>query len=76
MTNNGSSFSNWLNLMLNYTKPYYEVVVLGTEAELIFNEMNSNYLTNFLLIYSEAENNAPLLENRLVEGKTLGLLEQ
>jgi len=49
---------------------------LGTEAELIFNEMNSNYLTNFLLIYSEAENNAPLLENRLVEGKTLGLLEQ
>src|SRR5690554_5305643 len=28
----GSNYSNWLDLMLNYTQPFYEVVVAGPNA--------------------------------------------
>jgi len=26
---NSSGYSNWFNLMLNYTSPFYEVAVIG-----------------------------------------------
>ncbi len=30
----GSGFSNWLDLMLNYTNPFYEVAIVGKDANL------------------------------------------
>lgn len=70
ITNNASYFSNWLDLMLNYTKPYYEVVIVGPDAKQKFNDFNKRYIPNALAIYSETENDAPLLANRFVKGET------
>ena len=67
----GSAFSNWLDLMLNYTQQFYEVAVIGEEANDIVTKINNRYIPNKIIIGSKTENNLPLLKNRLVENKTL-----
>ena len=59
-----SGFSNWLDLMLNYTNPFYEVAIVGTEAEEKISELNRSYLPNTLIAGSTQSSNMPLLENR------------
>lgn len=67
----GSSYSNWLDLMLNYTDPFYEVAIVGELVSEKVTELNKSYIPNKLIIGSKAENNKlPLLENRYVEDKT------
>ena len=68
--NNGSYFSNWLDLMLNYTNPYFEVVIVGKNAKLKLKELNKTYLPNILISYNQEESNLPLLKNRFIEGET------
>ena len=63
-------YTNWLDFMLNYTNPFYEVVITGKESKNKVTELNKNYLPNILISYSESDKNLPLLENRLVEGET------
>ena len=59
-----SGYSNWFDLMLNYTSPYYEVAIVGKDAKQKIAEMNTHYLPNKLLVGSTTENNLPLLANR------------
>ncbi|MCB4799299.1 thioredoxin domain-containing protein [Neotamlana laminarinivorans] len=66
-----SGYSNWLNLMLNYTHPYYEVALVGNEAHKQLTELNKNYLPNKLIAVSKYENSMPLLKNRFTPDKTL-----
>ena len=66
-----SGYSNWLDLMLNYANPYYEVAVVGKDAKQKITELNKTYLPNKLLIGSTSENNLPLLENRYNPNHTL-----
>lgn len=66
-----STFSNWLDLMLNYTNNYYEVAIVGSDVHEKIKALNSYYLPNKLIIGSTSENNLPLLQNRYVDGKTL-----
>ena len=66
-----STFSNWLDLMLNYTDNYYEVAIVGSKVDDKIKALNAYYLPNKLIIGSSTDNNLPLLKNRYVEGKTL-----
>jgi hypothetical protein len=66
-----SVFSNWFDLMLNYTNNYYEVAVVGSDVYAKIKALNTYYLPNKLIIGSTSENNLPLLQNRYVDGKTL-----
>ena len=66
-----STFSNWLDLMLNYTNNYYEVAIVGSEVEEKIKALNTYYLPNKLIIGSKTDNNLPLLKNRYIDGKTL-----
>jgi uncharacterized protein YyaL (SSP411 family) len=66
-----STFSNWLDLMLNYTHNYYEVAIVGTDVKTKIKELNTQYLPNKLIVGSKTDNNLPLLKNRYVAGKTL-----
>ncbi|MCB0463597.1 MAG: thioredoxin domain-containing protein [Flavobacteriaceae bacterium] len=66
-----STFSNWLDLMLNYTNNYYEVAIVGPDVHSKLKALNTYYLPNKLIIGSTSENNLPLLKNRFIEGKTL-----
>ncbi len=66
-----SSFSNWLDLMLNYTNDYYEVAIAGTEAFNKIQELNETYIPNKILAATEIENEMPLLLNRFNDDETM-----
>ncbi|MCO4821162.1 MAG: thioredoxin domain-containing protein [Flavobacteriaceae bacterium] len=65
-----SGFSNWLDLMLNYSNKYYEVAIVGAQAKEKIKTLNQTYIPNKLIIGSESDNDLPLLKNRYVEGET------
>ncbi|MFD2822194.1 thioredoxin domain-containing protein [Lacinutrix iliipiscaria] len=67
----GSGFSNWLDLMMNYTYSYYEVAISGKDVKQKLKELHQTYLPNILITGSDKESNQPLLQNRYVEDKTL-----
>lgn len=66
-----TAFSNWFDVMLNYTNPFYEVAIAGTEAKAKVSELNQHYVPNKLIAGSTSESNMPLLENRFNPEKTL-----
>ncbi|QTD36919.1 thioredoxin domain-containing protein [Polaribacter batillariae] len=66
-----SGFSNWLDLMMNFSNPYYEIAVVGEKAKDKIKELNKNYIPNKLIAGSLGESNMPLLENRYNSSKTL-----
>lgn len=67
----GSGYSNWLELMLNHTNPFYEVAIVGYDVFSKLSELNSYYLPNKIIAGSLREHTLPLLKNRYVENKTL-----
>jgi uncharacterized protein YyaL (SSP411 family) len=69
---NPPNYSNWLNLMTNFTKPFYQVVVAGNNAKLINKELINNYLPNILIAGTATKNDTlPLLAYKYNEDKTL-----
>lgn len=66
-----SSYSNWLNLMLNYSEKYYEIVIVGKKLLSKTKELNASYIPNKLVAGSTSESVAPLLTDRFIEDKTL-----
>ncbi len=66
-----SSCSNWLDLLLNYTNPYYELVIVGPEAKEVLTQLNTRYLPNKLIAASLSQTNQEIFEGRYLEGETL-----
>ncbi len=66
-----SGFTNWLSLLIDYQKPFYEIVVVGPDANDKLAEINATYLPNILTAASINSESSPLLEQRYIEGKTL-----
>ena len=71
MQDYASGYSNWLDLMLNYTNPYYEVAVVGANAKQKIAALNKTYIPNKLIAGSTSESNMPLLLNRYNPDATL-----
>ncbi|WP_299551849.1 thioredoxin domain-containing protein [Seonamhaeicola sp.] len=71
MQDYASGYSNWLDLMLNYTNPYYEVAIVGADARQKISELNRTYVPNKLIAGSISESDMPLLLNRYNPGNTL-----
>lgn len=67
----GYNHGNWLDLMLNFTSPFYEIAVVGKNAEEKIKELNNHYLPNCIITASKKESNLPLFKNRYVEDETL-----
>lgn len=67
----GSGYSNWLNLYSNLSTDFYEVAIVGKHAKSRIQELNQHYIPNKLIVGSTQPNNAPLLMNRFVPGRTL-----
>ncbi|MEM5565003.1 thioredoxin domain-containing protein [Psychroserpens sp. AS72] len=65
-----SAYSNWLSLYLNYSNPYYEVAISGTDALDKLNEVTNYYLPNILIAGSTTESSLPIMENRFIEDDT------
>lgn len=64
------NFGNWGVLLLNNTYPYFEVVVTGSNASSLINQLNRYNIPNMLLIGATEESKMPLLKNRYVENET------
>ncbi len=68
--NSPSSYSNWLQLMSNYTSPYFEVAIAGSEGLEKMQQLNTYYLPNILVAGTMSESTIPLLQNRFIEDGT------
>ncbi len=66
----GSAYSNWLDLLLNYTNPFYEVAIVGEDAFKKTQELNNYYLPNILIANSTKSSDLPLIKNRFIKDKT------
>ena len=65
-------YSNWLNLQLNFTQDFYEVVIMGPNARKIVKEVNSHYLPNIIIAGSVKQNdNLSLFKHRFKEEQDL-----
>ncbi len=71
MSSYGSGYANYANLMLKLIHPYYEVAVVGKDANDKCLEINKEYKPNKLLIGSFGESDLELLEGKYVEGTTM-----
>ena len=65
-----TAYSNWLNLYLNYSNPYYEIAIAGTNAYDKLNELNTQYLPNILIAGAKGESELPIMEGRYIEDGT------
>ena len=67
----GSGYSNWLQLMCDFTGDYYEIAISGKDAINKLNEINQNYIPNKLIAGSLKKSNIPLMEGRYNDTETL-----
>jgi len=66
-----SAYSNWLNLMTNYTRPFYEVAIVGTKANDLKNRFLDYYNPNVIIVGDTKENESmPLLKDKFVQDNT------
>lgn len=63
------AYSNWGNLMLKNTEPYFEVAVAGEGAGKLMSEMQQTFHPNVLWAFTEKESEIPLLKDRFVAGE-------
>lgn len=67
---NAPSYSKWNSLLLNTSYPYYEIAVVGKNAESLIKELNQNYVPNTLVVGSTSESSLPLFEDRYFDDGT------
>lgn len=66
-----SGYSNWLDLMLNFSFDFYELVIIGKEAKIKLKEVSKIYIPNKLMAGGTSDSDTALLKNRFVKDKTL-----
>lgn len=69
-TQNPTSFSNWMQLMIHFTHPFYEVIIVGKDAPQLMKELNTYYLPNTIKAMSIHKNDLALFKGRYDEKKT------
>jgi len=63
-------YYQWLNDMLDHIGGFYEVAIVGTDAKKKAMDLHKYYIPNKIIAFADIENELPLLQNRLVPGKT------
>lgn len=66
-----NAFTNWLKLYLNYTKPFYEVAISGSEAIHKLKKLNKTYVPNIIVAGATKDDTLPLLINKYTGTTTL-----
>ncbi|MFV8226281.1 thioredoxin domain-containing protein [Christiangramia aquimixticola] len=65
------SYSNWLDLLLNFTHDFYEVAVSGKNSVKKLETFQRQYLPNVILAGSSKPSELPILKQRYKEGEDL-----
>jgi uncharacterized protein YyaL (SSP411 family) len=71
-----SAFSNWLNVLLNYSELNKELAICSEKALDYLTQINQQYLPNIIISGSKVDSKLPFLTNRFVENQTLFYLCQ
>jgi len=66
----GYNHANWMDLMLNFTRPFYEIAVVGVDAKEKVKELNLHYIPNTIITGSTKESEMPLLKSRFSDNET------
>ena len=67
----GSGFSNWLQLYSDFICEFYEIAIVGDNANAETREILEKYIPNKLIASSRTNSHIPLLKDRFIVGKTL-----
>jgi len=70
LADNGPYYANWVRLQEQENMHPYEVAIIGPEAEIKRKLLAQHYLPTSIMLGGNMEN-LPLLENKLVAGKTM-----
>jgi len=65
-----SGYSNWLDLHLNYTDSFYEVVITGKDVKNKVKEFQQNYYPNKIIAGIDKASDDPLFKGRFKEDNT------
>ncbi|WP_284653658.1 thioredoxin domain-containing protein [Flavobacterium terrisoli] len=71
-----SAFSNWLNVLLNYSEQNKELAICSENALDHLAKINQQYLPNIIIAGTNVDSKLPFLENRFSESQTLFYLCQ
>lgn len=64
-------YSNWAQVMALEIHPPYEVAIVGNDWLQKLSDMQKKYLPNTIYLGGKNEDDLPLLENKLIKGKTM-----
>jgi len=70
ITESAASYSKWNALLLNNTHPFYEIAIVGENAEVLVKALNEKPLPNTLVVGSTLDSKLPLFEDRFVDNET------
>ncbi|WP_299895091.1 thioredoxin domain-containing protein [uncultured Aquimarina sp.] len=70
LNENANGFTNWNRLLLHNTYPFYEIAVVGDNAENILGELQSHYVPNVYIVGTGNESTIPIFQNRYLKGET------
>jgi uncharacterized protein len=70
LENYGAGYSNWGILLLYFTRPFYEVAIVGKSVDEIYKNFQKHYIPNVIFAGSAAQSSLPLLQNRFTEDQT------
>ena len=68
---NPGFYSNWAQAMALQIRPPYEVAIVGNDWQTKLSLLQKKYLPNTIYLGGINEGNLPLLENKLMKGKTM-----
>ncbi|NJB70338.1 hypothetical protein GGR42_000800 [Saonia flava] len=64
------SYAKWDALLLNIGYPFYEIAVVGENANTLMTELNGRFIPNTLTVGSTTKSDLPLFKNRYEENET------
>ena len=64
-------YSNWAQVAALELKPPYEIAIVGNDWQAKLSEFHKTYLPNAIFLGGNNEGNFPLLQDKLMEGKTM-----
>jgi len=64
-------FANWASLSLHYSKPSYELVIVGKNYKQFAEEINNDFRPDILYLGTNKESNIPIFKDRYKKGETL-----
>ena len=68
--NHAVGYGAWGSLLLQQAYPFYEIVIVGENAEQLLSQMSKTYIANTILVGSKSESEISLFKDRYIDEDT------